>query len=98
MVCFRNLLLAMQIDCNAAPIAGKGFSGVIDLMDMKAVHFNGNDGEQVVAESLTPDHPLYAQARVARAQLVDKLADVDSTLFEVRNVDMAVQQQYLSHP
>lgn len=55
-------------------------SGVIDLLNMKAVRFNGEHGEQLVFEEIPED--MKKQAEEWRAKLVEAVAGEDETLTE----------------
>ena len=55
--------------------------GVIDLVDMKSVHFMGEKGRDVVYGAV-PD-ALKEEAEERRANLVEKVADVDDELAEI---------------
>lgn len=57
----------------------KGFRGVVDLVDMKARTFAGDDG--AMEEGPVPDEMREAAA-AARAALVEAVAEADETLME----------------
>ncbi|MCX4239151.1 elongation factor G [Paraliomyxa miuraensis] len=66
------------------PIGLEGaFEGVIDLLEMQALHFDGEHGEIVRADPLTPDSEYFEAAREARVALVEALAEVDAELEEL---------------
>ncbi|MEK7085027.1 MAG: EF-Tu/IF-2/RF-3 family GTPase, partial [Patescibacteria group bacterium] len=56
------------------------FAGIIDLMRMKYVRFEGEHGEKVVAEEI-PDH-MKAEASSWREKLAEKIAAEDDDLTE----------------
>jgi elongation factor G len=56
------------------------FEGVIDLIQMKAVYFDGLKGEDVRTAEIPAD--LLAEAQSARQQMIESLADVDDVLAE----------------
>jgi elongation factor G len=56
------------------------FSGVIDLMKMKAYYFEGEKGEKVIEKEI-PEN-LLAKAREWRAKMVEKIAETDNELTE----------------
>jgi len=63
------------------PIGAEGdFAGVIDLIRMKAIKFEGSLGERVVEEEIPAD--LLSGAKEAREKLVEKVAEVDDVLTE----------------
>ncbi|PJE64814.1 MAG: elongation factor G [Candidatus Ryanbacteria bacterium CG10_big_fil_rev_8_21_14_0_10_43_42] len=56
------------------------FEGVIDLVRMKAVRFSGGHGEKIEVSDI-PDN-MKAEAEEARANLLEKVAEVDDDLTE----------------
>ena len=54
------------------------FEGIIDLLTMKAMYFEGKDGEEVVERNIPED--LLAQAQEYREKLVETAADFDDDL------------------
>jgi elongation factor G len=56
------------------------FEGVIDLLKMKALYFDGDDGE-VIREEAIPSH-LQEEAEIKRNELIEKLADFDDDIAE----------------
>jgi elongation factor G len=72
--------IADRLGANPAAIqipigAESDFQGVVDLIEMRAVTYNGGDGsEQVIAE--VPAH-LAEEAARRREQLIEQLADFD---------------------
>jgi len=66
--------VAMQL-----PIGAESeFQGCIDLMNMKALYFEGKDGEEVVEKEIPAE--LQAQAEEYREKLVETAADFDDDL------------------
>lgn len=57
------------------------FTGVVDLLELRAIHFGGEHGEQVV-HSNVPE-ALLALAQAARERLVDVVSRHDDALLEV---------------
>src|SRR5438270_1613949 len=55
--------------------AEEKFEGVIDLVEMKALHFEGEKGEKVVESAIPP--ALYDQAQEYRHKLVEDVAEYD---------------------
>ncbi len=56
------------------------FEGVVDLVKMKALRFRGDNGEQIVEESIPPD--LVAEADAAREEMLDALSMFSDELTE----------------
>ena len=56
------------------------FEGVVDLMTMKAIRFEGAHGENIV-EGEIPEH-LKAKTDALRAELVEKIVETDEALME----------------
>jgi len=63
------------------PIGERGdFEGVIDLMMMKAYHFEGKMGETVVEGEIPQEH--MERAKKWREKMVEKIAETDNALTE----------------
>jgi elongation factor G len=63
------------------PIGERGdFSGVIDLMKMKAITFDGAMGEIVIENEIVPE--LLGKAKEWRDTMVERIAETDDTLTE----------------
>jgi elongation factor G len=63
------------------PIGFEGaFEGVIDLLELQAIHFDGEHGEHVRTESLAAGTPDFERATLARAALVESLAEADEEI------------------
>lgn len=56
------------------------FSGVIDLMKMKAYYFEGEKGEKVIEKEIPEE--LVAKAKQWRDKMVEKIAETDNELTE----------------
>ncbi|MDQ1266558.1 MAG: elongation factor, partial [Bacteroidota bacterium] len=56
------------------------FEGIVDLLKMKAIYFEGEKGE-TVRETDIPSH-LIAEARRRRLKIVESLADFDDSIAE----------------
>jgi elongation factor G len=68
--------LAVQI-----PIGERGdFKGVVDLMKMKALYFEGDKGEKVVEDEIPTE--LAEKAKEYREKMVEKIAETDDALAE----------------
>lgn len=74
--CFGVTCAALQI-----PIGqGSDFEGVIDLLNMKELRFEGEDGENVVTSDIAPER--QGEAQKWRDKLVDRIASADDGLAE----------------
>jgi elongation factor G len=56
------------------------FEGIIDLVRMKAVYFDGDNGEDVRIEEIPA--ALVEEAKAARKEMITSLAEVDSAMEE----------------
>lgn len=56
------------------------FSGIIDLMKMKAVRFSGDMGEIITEEEIPSE--LLEKAQKARENMVEKISETDDVLME----------------
>jgi elongation factor G len=56
------------------------FEGVVDLIKMKAVYFDGDNGENLREEEIPAD--MVDKAKEARQKLIEGIADVDDVLAE----------------
>ncbi|PRP79531.1 hypothetical protein PROFUN_12722 [Planoprotostelium fungivorum] len=62
------------------------FHGVVDLVDMKVIKWEGRDGENVVVEEFSPesvDKVTHKKSLEARAELLEALADLDEDIMQV---------------
>ena len=63
------------------PIGMRGdFKGVVDLMKMKALYFEGDMGEKVVEAEIPADH--LEQAKEYREKMVERISETDDALTE----------------
>lgn len=58
------------------------FEGVIDLLTMEALHFEGAHGETIRRAALT-DGPLYEDALEARVAMIEAIGEVDDEIMEM---------------
>jgi elongation factor G len=70
---------------NAVPVqlpigAESTFTGVVDLFEMKAYRFSGDNGEEIIVEEIPAD--LLAQAEEYRENLINAIADTDDDIAE----------------
>jgi elongation factor G len=66
------------------PIGLEGaHEGVIDLVKMEALHFDGDHGEEVRSEPVDDSHAMYDEASEAREAMLEALSEVDEELMEV---------------
>jgi elongation factor G len=56
------------------------FEGVVDLITMRAFHFDGDNGEFVREEEIPAE--LVAEAKTARHEMIEAIAEVDSAMEE----------------
>jgi len=56
------------------------FKGVVDLMKMKAIYFEGDMGEKVVEDEIPAD--MMEQAKEYREKMVEKISETDDALTE----------------
>lgn len=54
--------------------------GIIDLLEMKALYFKGDNGENVVREDIPAD--MMEEAHTYQEKLIEALADVDDSIAE----------------
>ena len=67
------------------------FEGVIDLIQMKAVYFEGDSGEKVVMKEIPS--ALQEEARKCREQLLEKIAEQDEKLLERYLENQEIQEE-----
>ena len=70
----RPLSLQIQIG------AEDRFEGVVDLVKMKAIYFDGDNGESIREEDIPAD--MVEDAKAAHARMIEVLADVDDAIAE----------------
>ncbi len=56
------------------------FAGIIDAITGKAYYFDGDNGENIRVEA--PPADMVDQVKAARAEIIERVADVDETLAE----------------
>ncbi|MEL6106775.1 MAG: elongation factor G [Planctomycetota bacterium] len=83
----RRVIDQLRERLNATPIAlqlpignAETFSGVVDLVTMKAVSFDGEDGSKVVRSELPNE--LRQEASSARAEMIESLSLLDESILE----------------
>ena len=66
------------------PIGTEGdFSGVVDLVAMEALHFDGDHGDIVGREPVAEGHALFEDAVLAREGMLEALSEVDDDIMGV---------------
>lgn len=71
-----NKVVAIQYPIGQA----ETFEGIIDIIEMKAYHFDGNSGEKIAEIPIPAD--LQDKVEMLRMELVEKVAEQDETLME----------------
>jgi elongation factor G len=74
----RDRLVARPVAVTIPIGSGSGFKGVIDLVSMKALAFEGERGEEITASELTPDQ--REEAELHRHATLEAIADFDDEL------------------
>ena len=72
------------VECVALQIPigqGQDFEGLIDLLKMKELRFEGDEGEKVVESDISPDR--IEDAKKWREKLIDQVASTDDSLAEI---------------
>ncbi|MBM4402702.1 MAG: GTP-binding protein, partial [Candidatus Cloacimonetes bacterium] len=84
---FENSLQSIydKLTTNAVPLQismgeEESFQGVIDLLEMKAVYFEGEKGERVVSKEIPAE--FKEKAEIFRQKMVEKIAAEDHNLLE----------------
>jgi elongation factor G len=79
---FEKTLDSMRRKLSARPVAltiprfdGSEFRGVIDVLRMKALSFEGDHGERIVLSDLSPDAEEFQDARTWHEALVDAASE-----------------------
>jgi len=90
--------LAEKLGLTVVPIqlplgSGEGFRGVIDLVTMRAVTFEGDQGERVVRSAVPAEHA--ARAAAARAEMLEALSMFNDELMERLLEDHEVDEELL---
>jgi elongation factor G len=73
--------------------AGDTFAGIIDLTQMKAIHFSGDDGEVVTYEDIPAEH--LDEAVTARGQMLEQLAMYSDGLMELLLSEEEVSEELI---
>lgn len=78
--------LKEKLDCNAVlmqiPVGKEAdFNGVVDLIEMKALYFDGSQGEKVRKEDVSAE--LLDEAKAARQHLFESLSMFSDELMEI---------------
>ena len=73
--------------------AGEGFRGVIDLCAMRAVYFDGEEGEQVRYDEIPAE--LADEAAAARQQMLEALAMYSDELMELLLSEEEVSEELI---
>jgi elongation factor G len=97
---FRRVVkqLHEKLDCDAVlmqlPIGKEdNFEGVIDLVSMEAIYFDGSNGEQVRREAIPAD--LKAEAEAERHHTLEALAMYSDELMELLLAEEDVPQEMI---
>jgi len=69
------------------------FTGLIDLLSMKAYYFDGESGENVREEAIPAD--MLEEAKLRRQEMIEGVADVDDQLGELFLADAAISEEQL---
>jgi len=90
--------LREKLGLNVVPLqlnmgAGESFAGIIDLVGMEAVTFEGDNGEKVVRSEIPTGYADAAQA--ARHQMLDKLSMYSDEMTELLLEDKAVPESLI---
>ncbi len=98
---FGRVLAQMRDKLNAPAVAvqlpigaAETFEGVVDLIKMRAIRFSEENMGAEVQYSEIPA-ALAVEAEVARAELVEKVAEVDEELLEIYMEDADVPEEVL---
>jgi elongation factor G len=70
----KPVLITMPIGLEDA------FEGVVDLLKMKAIYFEGDNGENIIEKDI-PEH-LVEEAQMRRLMIVERLSDYDDVIAE----------------
>ena len=83
----KPILLTMPIGLE------DNLSGLVDLQQMKAVYYKGQDGQNLVIEDI-PEH-LIEEAKSRRLQIIERLADFDDIVAEKFLADEEVSSELM---
>ncbi|MFY2557546.1 elongation factor G [Corallococcus terminator] len=70
------------------------FQGLIDLIQMKAFYFDGENGENVREEEIPAD--MLDESKVRRQQMIEGVAEVDDQLGELFLADAAIPNEMIA--
>ena len=97
---FANVVseLRSKLEANAVPIqlpigAEAEFSGVVDLIKMKAFFYNGEKGEEVVESEIPAD--LAEDAEFARTEMIDSLSEFSDEIAELYLEEQAIPEELI---
>ena len=85
MKCISSIRSELRLPAAAMQIPiglEENHSGVIDLITMEAIYFEGEKGDDVVRKEI-PDESLRSEAEIRRAELVEQLAEVDEEIADL---------------
>jgi elongation factor G len=90
--------LAEKLGLNIVPIqmnmgAGESFRGIIDLITMEAVTFEGQTGEQVIRRPISQE--FVDSALVAREQMLDALSMYNDEMMERHLEGRTIEQELI---
>ncbi len=71
-----NKVVAIQYPIGAA----ETFSGIVDIIEMKAYHFEGDSGEKITEIDIPAD--IKDKVEALRLELIEKVAEQDEALME----------------
>ena len=60
--------------------AAETFEGIVDLVEMKAYHFEGDSGEKVTEIDIPAD--IKDRCEALREEMIERVAEQDDTLME----------------
>ena len=69
--------------------AGETFEGVIDLVEMQAVYFDGDNGEKIRREDIPQAY--QEQAEKARTAMLEQLAMYSDEMMELLLVEASIR-------
>ena len=97
---FANVVseLRSKLEANAVPIqlpigAEAEFSGVVDLIKMKAFFYNGEKGEEVVESEIPAD--LAEDAEFARTEMIDSLSEFSDEIAELYLEEQVIPEELI---
>ena len=97
---FANVVseLRSKLEANAVPIqlpigAEAEFSGIVDLIKMKAFSYNGEKGEEVVESEIPAD--LAEDAEFARTEMIDSLSEFSDEIAELYLEEQEIPEELI---